>query len=163
MSHVSYICPCTHPPTYTLIYMSIYLSLWWLNYGLCNKDTYCSFYKPRFTVTVWQSITITLACMCRHGAVIVMLMGAASAHSSTENWLIIYTNFIFLGCILLRNVHLRIFQTYARNRNWEFDWCYYISLYHNMFRALRAILRWIQLVFKTSSRKPSLSQRIRCS
>jgi hypothetical protein len=60
-------------------------------------------------------------------------------------------------------VHVRIFQTYTRNRNWEFYWCYYISLYHNMFLPLRAILRWIQLPFKTSSRKPSLSQRIRCS
>jgi hypothetical protein len=25
-----------------------------------------------------------------------------------------------VGCILLRNVHLRIFQTYTSNRNWEF-------------------------------------------
>jgi hypothetical protein len=38
------------------------------------------------------------------------------------------TNLIFVERILLRNVHVRIFQTYTRNRNWEFYWCYYISL-----------------------------------
>jgi hypothetical protein len=52
--------------------------------------------------------------------------------------------FISVGCILLHNVHIRIFQTHTCNRNWEFFyWCYYISLYYNLFRPLRAILRWI--------------------
>jgi hypothetical protein len=51
-----------------------------------------------------------------------------------------------MGCIMLRNVHVRIFQTYTCNRNWEFFIDVIIPLYHYMFRPLRAILRWIQYV-----------------
>jgi hypothetical protein len=77
---------------------------------------------------------------------------------------------------------IRILQTYTCNRNWEsfidviispcittcfgpygpssgeynissyFYWCYHISLYHNMFRPLRAILRWIQYIILLRSR-----------
>jgi hypothetical protein len=48
---------------------------------------------------------------------------------------------------LTRLTRIRIFQIYTCNRNWEFFyWCYYISLYHNMFRPLRAIIKKIQYI-----------------
>jgi hypothetical protein len=51
---------------------------------------------------------------------------AYESWTTSKEEAIVY-NLIFVGCILLRNVHVRIFQTYTRNRNWELYWCYYIS------------------------------------
>jgi hypothetical protein len=83
-------------------------------------------------------------------------------YTRNHNWEL-YWCYLSSGHIPAITTENFIFRTYTRNRNWELYWCYYISLYHNMFRPLWAILRWIQLLFKTSSRNPSLSQRIRCS
>jgi hypothetical protein len=63
-------------------------------------------------------------------------------HHTWVTWILFY----FCGVHLLHNVHVTIFQTYTCNRNWEFNWCYYISLYHYMFRPLWAILRRIQYI-----------------
>jgi hypothetical protein len=53
----------------------------------------------------------------------------------------------FVGCILLRNVHVRISQIiYQQSQLRVLHLCYYISLYHYMFRPLRAIIRWIQYI-----------------
>jgi hypothetical protein len=53
----------------------------------------------------------------------------------------------FVGGWVYSLSYVRIFQIYTSNSNWEFVyWCYYISLYHYMFSALRAILRRIQYV-----------------
>jgi hypothetical protein len=50
----------------------------------------------------------------------------------------IYKTFIFVGCILLH--YIITLSKYACNLNWN---CYYfILVFHNMFRPLRAIFRW---------------------
>jgi hypothetical protein len=54
-----------------------------------------------------------------------------------------------------------IFQTYTRDRNWEFIDVIFLFV-HNMFRPLRAILRWNTIYYLYISRKLSILQRIRC-
>jgi hypothetical protein len=55
-------------------------------------------------------------------------------------------NFIPVGCILLRNVHVRIRRYIPAIATNVSCWCYYLSLYHYMFRPPRAILRRIQYI-----------------
>jgi hypothetical protein len=70
-----------------------------------------------------------------------------------------------MGCILLRNVHVRISQTiYQQSQLKDFLLVLLLSLYHYMFRPPRAILKWIQYItlFINILEKPPLPQRIRC-
>jgi hypothetical protein len=54
-----------------------------------------------------------------------------------------------------------IFQTYTRDRNWAFIDVIFLFV-HNMFRPIRAILRWNTIYYLYISRKLSILQRIRC-
>jgi hypothetical protein len=49
-----------------------------------------------------------------------------------------YRGFSFVACILLR--YIITLSKYTCNRNWNS--CYFILVFHNMFRPLRAIFRW---------------------
>jgi hypothetical protein len=85
-------------------------------------------------------------------------------HAMPYDHIVLYWNFILVGCILLRNVHVRIFQTYTRNRNREI---LLMLLYLSVSQHVSAPTGHPQVntitIFKTSLRKLSLSQRIRCS
>jgi hypothetical protein len=56
-------------------------------------------------------------------------------------------DFIPVVCILLGNVHdNNLSDIYLQSQLRVLYWCYYICLYHNMFRPLRAIIRRIQYI-----------------
>jgi hypothetical protein len=49
-------------------------------------------------------------------------------------------------CAVVLQLRKNLSDIYQQSQLRVFYWCYYFSLYHNMFRALRAILKWIQYI-----------------
>jgi hypothetical protein len=65
-------------------------------------------------------------------------------------WHVSQLNVILFNCcgvvINWNCVCKNLSDIYQQSQLRVFYWCYYISLYHNMFRPLRAIIKWIQYI-----------------